>query len=343
MTVQINQRTMLTVKAEQWPLHTPFRITGKTWTHIDGVHVTVRRGGVAGQGEGFGVYYHGETPETMIAQIEQARSRIESGISRDELIAVMPAGGARNAVDAALWDLESRESGRSVAAIAGLPPLRPLRTVYTIGSGSIEEMAAAARTLGGCPAIKVKLTGAADDGLRIRAIRAELPDAWIGIDANQGFTKDQLGSLMPEFLSARIALIEQPFPVEADAWLEGWDHPIPIAGDESLIDLPDVEAMRGRFECINIKLDKCGGLTRGLQIAARARELGFSVMVGNMSGTSLSMAPAFVLGQVCDVVDLDGPLLLAGDRTPSFHYDQGTIHPLSGLWGHDGADATKPG
>jgi len=324
--------------AERWPMREPFRITGKTWTHVDLIRVEIEQDGLIGHGEAPGVYYHDETPARMMAQIEAVRSRLERGVSREELIALLPPGGARNALDAALWDLEAQEADRSVADLAGLPPLRPLRTLRTVGAAPPRDMAEAARTLAEWGSIKLKLTGEPEDADRLRAVRAAAPDAWIAIDANQGFTRASLDALMPIFLETDVRLAEQPFPVGSEAWLEGWKHPIPIAGDESLLDLPDVEAMPGRFECVTIKLDKCGGLTRALAIAGRARELGLSVMVGNMSGTSLSMAPAFVLGQLCDVVDLDGPLVLSGDREPSVRYKDGCIELPPGLWGRCSSD-----
>ncbi|WP_404477476.1 dipeptide epimerase [Novosphingobium sp. BL-52-GroH] len=324
----------MTVKRESWPMHTPFRITGKTWTAVDLILVTLARSGAVGRGEAAGVYYHHETPESMQAQLERVRDRIEAGINRQALLHLLPAGGARNAVDAALWDLEAQETGRPVSLNAGLVPLWPLRSLITLGAAAPAAMAAAARKLGDWGAVKLKLTGEPDDAERVRAVRDALPQAWLAVDANQGFDRKSLDFLMPTFLDAKVELIEQPFPVGSESWLEGWHHPIPIAGDESLIDLPDVATMPGRFECLNIKLDKCGGLTQGLEMARKARELGLSVMVGNMSGTSLSMAPAFVLGQLCDVVDLDGPLVLSSDRTPGVRYENGLLHMPQGLWGH---------
>lgn len=320
----------------------PFHITGKVWTAVETIVVTLTRGENVGRGEGLGVYYHGETPASMIAQIEQVRSAIESGAGRQALIDLLPAGGARNAVDAALWDLESRESARSVAEMAGIGATHPLKTAHTIGAADPKAMAEVAAGLREYSRIKLKLTGAPEDGERVRAVREILPDAWIGIDANQGFTRKTLEALLPGLIDSSVGMVEQPFPIGFDHWLEGWDHPLPIFGDESLIDLPDVEAMPGRFEGINIKLDKCGGLTRGLAIAQRARELGLSVMVGNMSGTSLSMAPAFVLGQLCDVIDLDGPLLLATDRQPAARYHRGTIDMPRALWGDGLASEEGP-
>lgn len=330
---KFSQNLGLRVFAERWPMREPFRITGKTWTHVDLIRVEVERDGLVGHGEAPGVYYRDETPEGMTAQIVAVQGAIEEGGNRDALLALLPAGGARNAVDAALWDLEAKESGRSVAELAGLSHLRPLETVMTLGAAAPSAMAEVARALPDWGRLKLKLTGEAEDAERVRAVRSAAPHAWLAVDANQGFTPPSLERLMPVLIEAGIRLIEQPFPVGAESWLEGWEHVIPIAGDESLLDLPDIETMPGRFDCLNIKLDKCGGLTRGLAMARRARELGLSVMVGNMSGTSLSMAPAFVLGQLCDVVDLDGPLVLSGDRAAAVEYDRGLIRLPAGLWG----------
>ena len=327
------QAIAMTVTRESWPMHTPFRITGKTWTAVDLILVTLARGGAVGRGEAAGVYYHHETPESMQAQLERVRDRIEAGIDRQALLHLLPAGGARNAVDAALWDLEAQETGCPASLNAGLVSLWPLRSLITLGAAAPAAMAVAARKLGDWAAVKLKLTGEPEDAERVRAVRDALPQAWLAVDANQGFDRKSLDFLMPTFLDAKVELIEQPFPVGSESWLEGWNHPIPIAGDESLIDLLDVDTMPGRFECLNIKLDKCGGLTRGLEMARKARELGLSVMVGNMSGTSLSMAPAFVLGQLCDVVDLDGPLVLSSDRTPAVRYENGLLRMPQGLWG----------
>lgn len=328
-----SKRLALRVFEERWPMRAPFRITGKTFTHVDLIRAEVERNGLVGQGEAPGVYYADETPAHMIAQLAEARGAFEQGADRHDLLGLLPAGGARNALDAALWELEAAEAGQSVATLAGLAPLRPLQTVLTLGAATPSEMAKTAKALAHWGRLKLKLTGEPEDADRVRAVRAATPDGWLAVDANQGFTPSTLDQLTPVLIAAGVKLIEQPFPVGSESWLEGWEHVIPIAGDESLLDLPDIESMPGRFECLNIKLDKCGGLTRALAMVKRARELGLSVMVGNMSGTSLSMAPAFILGQLCDVVDLDGPLVLSGDRSPSVEYQGGFISLPRDIWG----------
>jgi L-alanine-DL-glutamate epimerase-like enolase superfamily enzyme len=199
-------------------------------------------------------------------------------------------------------------------------------------------MAADARAYTGAKALKLKLTGQPIDADRVRAVRAAAPAAWIGVDGNQGFTRASLEALLPVLIDTRVQLIEQPFRIGQDSELAGLRSPIQIAADESVQELADLPNLIGLYDVINIKLDKCGGLTEGLTMAREARRLGLAVMVGNMIGTSLAMAPAFVLGQLCDVVDLDGPVFLSEDRTPSVRYSQGMIFAPAALWGHPALD-----
>ena len=323
----------LEIRTETWDYVTPFRITDYVFTAAKVVVVTLRDGGAVGHGEAGGVYYHGETPASMARQVEAIRGRIEAGADRQMLRALLPPGGARNAVDAALWDLEAKRCGEPVWRSAGAPAPRPLRTTYTIGAGAPEEMAEAARGFASARAIKLKLT-ADDPGGCVRAVRTARPDVWLGVDANQALTRAALEQVMPDMIAARIELIEQPVRVGDDASLDGLASPIDLAADESLQSLEDLAAMVGRYDVVNIKLDKCGGLTEGLATAREARRLGRKVMVGCMSGTSLAMAPAFVLGQLCDLVDLDGPMFLAKDRDPPAVYENGEIWcPQEKLWG----------
>jgi L-alanine-DL-glutamate epimerase-like enolase superfamily enzyme len=322
----------LEVRTETWDYATPFRITDYVFTAAELLVVSLSDGHARGRGEAGGVYYHGETPASMAAQIEAARARIEAGADRETLRAVLPPGGARNAVDAALWDLEAKRRGQPVWRIADVPSPRPLRTTYTISAGSPDEMAAAARGFATARALKLKLT-ADDPGGCVRAVRAARPDAWLGVDANQGLTRAALEQVMAQMVEARVGLIEQPVRVGDDASLDGLDSPIDLAADESLQSLADLAAMMGRYDVVNIKLDKCGGLTEGLAMAREARRLGLKVMVGCMSGTSLGMAPAFVLGQLCDLVDLDGPMFLKHDRDTPVVYENGEIWCPQELWG----------
>jgi L-alanine-DL-glutamate epimerase-like enolase superfamily enzyme len=323
----------LRIEVEHWPLVTPFHITGHTFDVIDVLTVTLERDGCIGHGEAAGVYYHHETPTSMLVEIDPLRARIEAGITREILQQLLPPGGARNALDCALWDLEARLSNRPAWQLAGLEQPRPLLTTFTCGADTPEQMAATARGYAHAQAIKLKLTGEPADADRVRAVHEARPDVWLGVDANQGFTRPFLEQLMPVLTEARVALIEQPFPVGREAELDGFDSPIPIAADESAQSLGDIAELVGRFSVVNIKLDKCGGLTEGLAIARTARALGLDAMVGNMIGTSLAMAPAFLVGQLCQVVDLDGPIFLTADRDTTIEYADGLIMCSEAIWG----------
>jgi L-alanine-DL-glutamate epimerase-like enolase superfamily enzyme len=241
--------------------------------------------------------------------------------------------GARNAIDCALWDLEAKLTGRSAWRIAGLERPRALLTTFTVDANDPAKMATNARGYSHAKAIKLKLTGQPADADRVRAVRSARPDVWLGIDANQGFTPTFLEELMPVLMATQVKLIEQPFAVGQEALLETFNSPIPDAADESVQGVSDLPGLVGRFKVINIKLDKCGGLTEGLAMAHEARRLGFDVMVGNMVGTSLAMAPAFLVGQLCSIVDLDGPIFLSVDRHSPARYEGGTITCPDELWG----------
>ena len=324
----------LHVAIEKFALKQPFHITGHTMVDTDVVTVMLEKGGHIGRGEASGVYYRKDDDAAgVLKQIEAVRARIEAGIDRESLQRLLPTGGARNALDCALWDLEAKLTGRPVWQMAGLNPPRPLLTTFTVGANQPEKMALDARAYVDARAIKLKLTGESLDADRVRAVRAARPDVWLGIDANQGFTRASLETLMPVLVEVRAELIEQPFKIGQDAQLDGFQSPIRLAADESAQGLSDVPGLVGRFSVVNIKLDKCGGLTEGLAMAREARRLGLGVMVGNMVGTSLAMAPAFVLGQLCDVVDLDGPIFLAKDRTPSMTYTNGSAWSGEQVWG----------
>ena len=311
----------------------PFHITGYTFTGFDALVVTLSEGGRIGRGEAQGVYYKHDNPPEMLAQIEALRDRIEHGITHADLLDCLPPGGARNALDSALWDLDASRRGQPVWQLAGIDPPHPLLTTFTIGADEPASMADHARTFSHARALKLKLTDDDQNAGRVRAVRAARPDVWIMVDANQGLTRDSLARLLPTLQECRIALIEQPFPIGKEGWLDGMARPIPIAADESVQDHADLARLAGRVDTINIKLDKCGGLTEALEMASQARAMGFDLMVGNMSGSSLAMAPAFVLGQQCAVVDLDGPLYLREDCSPGARYQDGTIWCPGELWG----------
>jgi L-alanine-DL-glutamate epimerase-like enolase superfamily enzyme len=324
----------LCVAVEQVELAAPFRISGFVFERQDIVVVTLRDGSHQGRGEAAGVYYLNDDSQKMVATLEAHRVQIERGIDRESLQQLLPPGGARNAVDCALWELDAARAGRMVWELAGLHATNPLVTTFTLGADEPAAMAVGARKYLHARALKLKLTGELDlDMARVRAVRAARPGAWIGVDANQGYRIDALNSLIPVLVEADVSLLEQPLARGREADLQGYVSPVPIAADESALCLADIPGLAGRFDVVNIKLDKCGGLTEALAMAHRARELGLKVMVGNMVGTSLAMAPGFVVGQLCDVVDLDGPTFLKRDRTPGATYADGKIWCGDDVWG----------
>ena len=324
----------LRYRVETKHLSAPFRISGFVFETSDVVVVELSDGEFTGRGEAAGVYYLGDDSKNIVAEIEASRSVIEQGPDREELRTLMPAGGARNAVDCAMWDLEAKREGVEARQLASVDEAHALVTTFTLGADDPEVMAEGARRYAHAKAIKIKLTGDLErDIQRVAAIRSARPDVWLGVDANQGFKRDELDRLVEALSAHRVSLLEQPLPRGREADLEGYRCPIPIAADESALGLEDVAGLVGRFDVINIKLDKCGGLTEALMIADEARRLGLGVMVGNMVGTSLAMAPAFIVGQRCDVVDLDGPTFLREDRTPACQYSDGTIWCSDDVWG----------
>jgi len=319
---------------EQRKFAEPFRISGYVFEATDLLVVTLRDGVHTGRGEAAGAYYLGDNADHMVGVLEQHRGAIEGCDSREQLRQLLPAGGARNAVDCAMWEWEAQRAGCPAWQLAGLEQVAPLVTTFTVGADEPARMAEAARRYAGAQAIKVKLTGDLDlDLARVAAIRAARPEVWLGVDANQGFAIGDLERLSTDLVEQNVSLLEQPLARGREADLTGFDGPIPLAADESALTLSDVAGLVGRFQVLNIKLDKCGGLTEALLMVAEARRLGLGVMVGNMTGTSLAMAPAFIVGQLCDFVDLDGPVFLAEDRQPSVRYDAGTIWCPDEVWG----------
>ena len=325
----------MSVATQTLRLAEPFRIAGHVFDTSDIIVVTLRRGSAVGRGEASGVFFLNEGVAQMQQTLEDARSAIEAGEGREALCAILPPGGARNAVDCALWELEAQEADKPVWALAGLDQPKPLRTTFTLGADSPDAMAHKARAYDHARSIKIKLTGDLDlDIDRVRAIRDARPDAWLGIDGNQGFRKDQLPRLIPALVETGVSLIEQPLARDRDQDLEGLDSPIPVAGDESLLCLDDIAGAVGRFQVVNIKLDKCGGLTDALAIREWCQQNQKLIMVGNMLGSSLAMAPALVVAQGADFVDLDGPMWQQCDVERSLEIDQGCIQPPhSHLWG----------
>lgn len=323
----------LGVQIERWPLAEPFHISGYTFDSAELLVVTLEHGRHRGRGEAAGVYYRNDKCVSMARQLESVRARVEEGLTIDLLQEILPPGGARNALDCAFWDLLAKVSGRPAWALLGLSEPQPLLTTFTCSADSPEKMAATARGYKNARAIKLKLTGEPIDAERVHRVRESLPDVWIGVDGNQGFTRESLDRLMPVLVEAHVDLIEQPLPVGQEAMLDGYGSPIPLAADESVQSLADFPSLVKRFDIVNIKLDKCGGLTHGLAMARAARELGLQTMVGNMIGTSLSMAPAFLIGQLCKVVDLDGAIFLKSDRPNGVSYRNGLATYPNALWG----------
>ena len=335
MATHVKRELALDLRIERFPYHQPFRIAGHVFTETALLVAEISDGEHRGQGEGAGVYYLGDDADHMLAEAEQVRRAIEAGATREELQELLPPGGARNALDCAYWDLEAKRTGRPVWDLAGLSEPRPLRSTLTLGADAPAAMTAASLAIDPQAPVKVKLTGdVEDDAARLAAIRAARPDAWIGVDANQGYRRETLPALLEVLVEHRVAVLEQPLPRGHEADIDGLKRPLPFAADESALSLADTASLVGRFDVVNIKLDKCGGLTEGLAIARQARKLGLEVMVGNMMGTSLSMAPSYLVGQLCDIVDLDGPTFLARDRTPGVRYRDGMIHCPPEVWGH---------
>jgi L-alanine-DL-glutamate epimerase-like enolase superfamily enzyme len=324
----------LRYELETRKLAAPFRISGFVFEATDLLVVTLDDGDHRGRGEAAGVYYLGDDAANITSTLDAHREAIERGASREELRSIMQAGGARNAVDCALWELEASRAGVPAWKLAGLDGVRPLVTTFTVGADEPATMADKARGFAQAKSIKIKLTGELElDVARVAAIRAARPDAWLGVDANQGFSIDQLDALVEAMAAQRVSLIEQPLARGREADLDGYASVIPLAADESALGLNDVAALVGRFQVLNIKLDKCGGLTEALLMVREARRHGLGVMVGNMTGTSLAMGPAFIVGQYCDLVDLDGPIFMAEDRAPSVRYENGTIWCPDEVWG----------
>ncbi len=312
----------------------PFRISGYTFQSTAIVVATLRRGLLSGRGEASGVYYTGDTPAKICDTLMDLAEEVATGLTREALQRRLPPGGARNALDCAMWELESLEAGKPVWQLAGLEQPQPLLTTLTLGAEDPAVMAQGALDFAQARALKLKLSGDADlDIARVRAVRSARPDVWIGVDANQGYTAATIATLIPVLVDCGVSLLEQPFARGDEASLDGLRLPLPVAADESCLDLAELETLPGRFDVVNIKLDKCGGLTEALAMARRAPQLGLKVMVGNMSGSSLAMAPAFVVGQLCDVVDLDGPILLKQDRVPGVSYTDGQVWCPAKVWG----------
>jgi L-alanine-DL-glutamate epimerase-like enolase superfamily enzyme len=323
----------LAVRAERWPIAGRFTISRGSKTAADVVLVEIGEGEHLGHGECVPYPRYGETVPGAIDAIEALRPRIEAGMDRAELQAALPHGAARNAIDCALWHLEAKLAGRSVAELVGLDALQPVTTAYTVSLDTVENMAAAARVNANRPLLKLKLSGPGDLA-RVRAVHENAPDARLIVDANEAWTAEIYSELAPQLMTLGVELIEQPLPVDADDALDGLTRPIPVCADESCHDTASLAQLIGKYDAINIKLDKTGGLTEALRLAAAAEEAGMAIMVGCMVATSLAMAPALLLAQRARWVDLDGPLLLARDRVPGLRIEGSEIAPPPPeLWG----------
>jgi L-alanine-DL-glutamate epimerase-like enolase superfamily enzyme len=324
--------TSVSIERVSIPLHEPLVITGHSFSHLNTVWVTLERDGVVGRGEGTGSYYLGETQDTIVDAIESITPALQSGLTRQELQALLPPGGARNAVGCALWDLECKEAGQTIWERVGVVA-RELTTVATIGVGDAQAMAEHATRWSSYPHLKIKLSAESPVD-KMRAIRQARPDAVLVVDANQAWSFLELQEFLPALVELDISMIEQPLPRGGDAELDGFDSPIPLGADESCLSLAELVDAVSRYDVINIKLDKCGGLTEALAMVEAAQQAGKRLMVGNMTGSSLSMAPSFVVGQFCEFVDIDGPLLLSHDVDHGLSYSpEGVVIPPSpALW-----------
>ncbi len=323
----------LGVAPESWPVDGVFVIAKFACTSAEVVVVEIEEDGVVGRGECERTEAYVADYPPVVPAIEAARAAIEGGAGRDEIAALMPAGSARNAVDCALWDLAAKRTRTPVWRLAGVAAPAPVTTVYTISLGAPEKMAADAAKAAGRPLLKLKLGGAGDVE-RVRAVRAAAPAARLTVDANEAWTPAMLRDYPAELAALGVELIEQPLPAGADDALEGVERPIPIAADESCTDRASLAAVAGRYDVINIKLDKTGGLSEALALAAAGRDAGLGLMLGCNLGTSLAMAPAMLIAGDCRFVDLDGALLLTRDREWCLYSEGSVIHPPTpALWG----------
>lgn len=321
------------IRIESWPSIIPFRIANHVWDDFPCVVYEIEQNGIVGRGEALGVYNLGETTDSMASQLENITDEILAGASRQRLMELLPAGGARFAADSALWDLEAQVSGISAWQAAGVESA-PVETVFTIGlEDTPEAMARRATAATNLSLFKVKLSN--DRPVeRIAAIRDARPDARMVVDVNQGWSFAELCKFAPQLHDLGVLMIEQPLPRGGDSELAGYESPAPLCSDESCQHMGELDEAAARYQMINIKLDKCGGLTHGLELAHAAAERGLGLMVGCMGGTSLSMAPSHVIAQLCDFVDIDGPLLIEKDREGGLIYDRGRVSlPRSRFWG----------
>lgn len=320
----------LTVSQSSFKLAEVFTISRGSRTHAHVVTVEIQQGRHVGRGECVPYARYGESMESVTRLIND----LPMPLDRTHLQSLLPAGAARNAVDCALWDLEAKQAGKRVWELAGLPAPSPEITAFTLSLGTPKTMQAAAKKNAFRPLLKIKLGGGEADLLRLKAVRAGAPDTAIIVDANEGWTPAQYTKLAPVLLDLGVLLVEQPLPSADDSALLGLERPLSVCADESAHDTASLPELAGKYDVVNIKLDKTGGLTEALKLKKAAIEAGYDVMVGCMVGSSLAMAPAVLLAQGAKFTDLDGPLLLAEDRSPPLYYDENGVHPPQAeLWG----------
>lgn len=318
---------------ESWASLIPFRIANYVWDDYPSVVCEIEQDGVVGWGEALGVYYLDETGQSMLKELESITAQLAAGASRSDLLDLLPPGGARNAADAALWDLEAQLNDTSVWQLAGVTA-SPVETAFTIGlEAEPEDMAAGAAAATDLTLLKIKLNN--DRPVeRIAAIRAARPDARLIVDVNQGWNFSELQRYAPELDGLGVLMIEQPLPRGADAELEGYLSPVPLCADESCLHIGELDQAAARYQLINIKLDKTGGLTHALDLAEAVKAMGLGVMVGSMCGSSLAMAPHHVVAQLAEYADIDGPLLMKTDRLGGLVYEHGMVSlPVTRFWG----------
>jgi L-Ala-D/L-Glu epimerase len=323
----------LSVEIESWPLARPFAISRGVKTKADVVVARITDGDSTGWGECVPYPRYDETVDGVAADMEKLSGAIADGLNRQGLLQTLHGGAARNALDNALWDLEAKQSGKRAYEIAGIDMPTPYVTAETIGIGTVEEMAQSANRLKAAPLLKVKLDGQLVME-RMQAIHDNAPSSRLIIDPNEGWTLEQLKEFAPKLADLGVEMIEQPIPAGSDDGLSGYSSPVPVCADEACHTSADLPGLVGKYQMVNIKLDKTGGLTEALKLATEARDLGFSIMIGCMVGTSLAMAPAVLLGGFAEFVDLDGPLLLKQDRQGGLRFEEGNVHPPeASLWG----------
>jgi L-alanine-DL-glutamate epimerase-like enolase superfamily enzyme len=321
--------------AEQvWPLDKPFRISRGSRTEARVVVVTITDGEHTGRGEAVPARRYNETVTSVKAALEKIFPKLERNVDRQLVQEILPAGPARNALDCAVWDLEAKRSGKRAWELASIPVTDQVVTAFTISLNTPEEMAAAAKAHADSPMLKLKLGGDLLDLSRVKAVRHETPRVRLIVDANESWSPSHYEKIAPELNQLGVELIEQPFPADTDEVLANLDHPIPVCADESCHTTADLPRLVNRYEAINAKLDKTGGLTEALKLCAQARQSGFKVLIGCMVCTSLGIAPARLLASSADYLDIDGPLLLAGDRHHPLPYHDGNVGlPPRELWG----------